>query len=95
MGVIMEDNPIRIKVTQETFDKTISIDDWMNFIDLTQKEQYQLMLQFVVDENDNPVGIDEARKLFKTVKKEEWFEYLGQFMKAVKDAFVSPTSGDS
>ena len=53
------------------------------------------MLQFVVDENDQPVTIEQARAMFKGVPKAEWGEYISNFITAVKDAYVNPTSGGS
>jgi hypothetical protein len=87
------DNKIKLLVTQAKFDEVFSIDDWFNFDAMPQNEIYQKMLLFVVDENNEPVGIDKARELFKEVKKSEWLDYLTQFIKAVREAFVNPTNG--
>ena len=86
---------IKIKVTIAGFDEHFSVDEWFNLAGLTNREIYDKMLNFVVDEKDQPVTVDEARKLFKTVKKSEWKEYVDAFYQAVSDAFVSPTNGDS
>jgi hypothetical protein len=89
----MAEPTIKIKVTQESFDANLSIDDWFNFSNMTNVDMYNLMLKFVVDDKDKPISIEEARKLFKTVKKSEWIDYLTAFTKAIGDAFVNPTSG--
>ena len=86
---------VKIKVTQEKFDKHFSIDDWFNFNDMSNKEMYEKMILFVVDDEGNEVTIEQARKMFKAVPKSEWPEHVGQFIKSVRDAFVSPTSGGS
>ena len=86
---------IKIVVTQKGFDEFFSIDDWFNFSDLTQKEMYEKMLNFVVGEDGQPVAPEDARKLFKVVPKSDWGKYLTAFITAVNDAFVNPTSGGS
>lgn len=91
----MADITIKFKVTPASFDEEFSIDDWINFADITNSEMYNHMLRFVVDAEDKPVSIEDARKQFKSVKKSEWIEYLTAFTKAVGDAFVNPTSGGS
>lgn len=90
MGI---DMTIKLLVTREKFDSVFSVDDWMNFYELTQKELYNLMLQFVVNEQEEYVSVEDARKLFKTVKKEEWGDYVSQFHSAITNAFVNPTNG--
>jgi len=87
------DNKIKLLVTQEKFDEYFSIDDWFHFGEMTNAELYNVMLKFVVDENEQPVSVEDARKMFKTVKKGEWLDYVTVFMKAVSEAFVNPTSG--
>lgn len=89
------DNKIKLLVTQEKFDEVFSIDDWFNFDSMPQNEVYNKMLLFVVNENDEYVTVDEARAKFKEVKKSEWLEYVTEFIKAVKNAFVNPTNGGS
>ena len=86
---------IKLIVTAEKFDQAFSIDEWFNFGELTQAEIYNKMLQFVVDENDQPVTVEQARAMFKGVPKAEWGEYITSFITAVKDAYVNPTSGGS
>jgi len=86
---------VKIKVTQEKFDEYFSIDEWFNFSKLSNAEMYEKMLLFVVDDNGEPVTVEDARKLFKKVPKKEWADYVANFFTAVKDAFVSPTSGGS
>ena len=89
------DNKIKLLVTQEKFDEVFSIDDWFNFSKLPQDEAYKYMLNFVVNDAGEFATTDEARAMFKTVKKSEWIKYLAEFMKAVDNAFVNPTNGGS
>ena len=86
---------VKIKVTQEKFDEHFSIDDWFNFGQISNTEMYAKMILFVVDDEGNEVSPEQARKMFKAIPKKEWPEYVAQFMTAVRDAFVSPTSGGS
>ena len=87
------DTTIKILVTPKKFDEVFSIDDWFNFSTLPQSEAYAYMLNFVVNDAGEFVTTDEARAMFKEVKKAEWIKYLAEFMKAVDEAFVNPTSG--
>lgn len=84
---------IKIQVTRERWEEIVTIDDEMHILELTKKEAYDYMVQFVVDENGNYIPIPEARKLFKKVKSKELGTYVNQFLKAVGDAFVNPTNG--
>ena len=84
---------IKLKVSREKFDEQFSVDEWFNFSELTNEQIYNHMIHFVVDNDGNYLSTDEARKLFKTVKKKEWQDYVTTFYKAVGDAFVSPTNG--
>ena len=86
---------IILKVTPESFDEHFSIDDWLNLGDMSNKDVYDKMLHFVVDENGEAVTIEDARKLFKKIPKKEWSEYTAKFYQAITDAFVSPTNGGS
>lgn len=86
---------VKIVVTQEKFDQVFSIDDWMNFGELSQKDIYEKILNFVVDDAGEPVTVEQARVMFKSVPKAEWIEHLNAFATAVKDAFVNPTNGGS
>ncbi len=86
---------IHILVTPERFDEIFSIEDWLNFGKLTNKAAYEYMLQFVVDDEGKPLPEAQARKLFKGVPAKDWTKYLNQFVQAVEDAFVNPTSGSS
>ena len=63
------DNKIKLLVTQEKFDENFSIDEWINFSSLTNRELYNKMLLFVVNEKDEPVTIEQAREMFKKIKK--------------------------
>lgn len=86
---------VNLKVTQEKFDEFFSIDDWFSFSSMTNKEMYEKMILFVVDDKGEPVTPAQARAMFKTVKKSEWGQYVADFIKLVGEAFVSPTSGGS
>lgn len=86
---------IKLLVTQKTFDENFSIDDWFHFSELSNADLYEIMLKFVVDENEQPLPLEDARKLFKGVKKAEWLDYVTAFMKAISEAFVNPTNGSS
>lgn len=81
---------IKIKVTQERFEEIISIDDMLHLGELTRKEMYDYMVQFVVNENGAYVPIEEARKLFKKIPAKELSNTITQFLKAVSEAFVDP-----
>ena len=84
---------VKILVTLEKFDEFFSIEEWFSFSNMNNIEMYEKMILFVVDENDQPVTPETARQLFKQVKRKEWQNYIVQFMKAINDAFVSPTNG--
>lgn len=84
---------IKIKVTQERFEEVVSIDDEMHFGEMTRKEVYDYMVQFVTNGNDAYLPVEEARKLFKKVPSKELSNYITQFFKAVSDAFVNPPNG--
>ena len=86
---------VKLVVTQEKFDKNFSIDDWFNFDELSQKEVYDKLLLFVTDEEGQELSVEDARAVFKGVPKAEWLEVVTEFVKAVNDAFVNPTSGSS
>lgn len=91
----MSDVEIKLKVTQERFDEFFSIEDWLNFGDMTDKEVYNIMINFVVDDKGEQISPENARKLFKKVKKTEWSQYINDFINAINDTFVSPTKGGS
>ena len=91
----MSDKKIKFVVTQEKFDELVSIDDWLNFSSLPNPVIYNYMLEFVANENEEPITKDEARKIFKTISKKEWFEYFAAFVKKINEAFVNPTNGGS
>ncbi len=84
---------VKLVVTQEKFGQVFSIDDWFNFEKLPQKDVYDKMLLFVVDDEGNPVSIEVARAMFKEIPGNEWVNYVKDFIKAVNDAFVNPTNG--
>ena len=86
---------VKLLVTAEKFDEVFSIDDWFNIDKIPQNVLYGKMLEFVVDENDQPVTTDQAREMFKGVPRKEWMSYVSDFMSAVSNAFVNPTSGGS
>lgn len=84
---------IKIKVTRERFEELVSIDDAMNFLDLTNKEAYDYMVQFVVNDEGEYLPEADARKLFKRIPRKEFNGHVGQFIKAIGEAYVSPPSG--
>lgn len=84
---------INIKVTRERYEEVVSIDDDMHFMELTNKQAYEYMTQFVVNENGEYLSQDEARKLFKQVKRKDFTDYVVQFIKAVGESFVPPQNG--
>ncbi len=86
---------VKLLVTAEKFDEVFSIDDWFNIDKMPQNTLYNKMLQFVVDENDQPVTEDQAREMFRGVPRKEWMTYVSDFLSAVSNAFVNPTSGGS
>jgi hypothetical protein len=86
---------VRLLVTAEKFDEVFSIDDWFNIDKIPQNVLYAKMLEFVVDEEDKPVTTEQAREMFKGVPRKEWMSYVSDFMSAVSNAFVNPTSGGS
>jgi hypothetical protein len=86
---------VKILVTQEKFDEIFSIDDWINIKSLSHFDLYNKIVCFVVDENGQYVTVEQAREMFRQVPKKEWGGIVADFVKAVGDAFVNPTSGSS
>ena len=86
---------VKFIVTEEKFDENFSIEEWLNFFGQPSNVIYKKMLLFVVDENDQYLEEKEARKLFKSIPKKEWFDCVAKFTKAINEAFVNPTSADS
>lgn len=84
---------IKISVTVERFEEIVSIDDSMHFLELGIKEAYDYIVQFVVNEDGEYITPDEARKEFKKIPRKELNKYIADFIKAVGNAFVNPTSG--
>jgi hypothetical protein len=84
---------IKIKVTRERYDEVMSIDDGFFLQEMTDKEAYLKMCEFVVNEDGEYIGTQEARKLFKGVPRKDLGEYIAAFLKAIGDAFVPPTNG--
>lgn len=84
---------IKLLVTQERFEEVVSIEDAMNLGEMTRKEVYDYMVQFVTSESGKYLPAEEARKLFKTIPAKELSGYISKFFKAVSDAFVNPPSG--
>jgi hypothetical protein len=86
---------IKIKVTKESWYEHSSIEAWLNFTELTNKEMYDLMLKFVVDDKGQPMDEKKARKLFLKIPPKKWEEYVQAFVKQITEAFVNPTKGSS
>jgi N-dimethylarginine dimethylaminohydrolase len=84
---------IKIVVTRERFEEVVSIDDSMYFLQITNKEAYDYMCNFVMNGENTYLSVDEARKKFKSIPRKEFQIYISKFMKAVGDAFVNPTNG--
>ncbi len=84
---------LKFKVTMEKIDQHLSVDDWFHYCEMSNKDMYEFMTNFLVDENGEYLTPEQARKVFKKLPKGEWPEYVAQFRKAVGDAFVSPTNG--
>lgn len=83
---------IKIVVTRERFEEVVSIEHAMYF-QLTNKEAYDYMCNFVMNGTGVYLTIDESRAKFKKIPQKEFNGYITQFMKAVSDAFVNPPSG--
>ena len=84
---------IKIVVTKERYDEVMSIEDGFFLFESTDKEVYLKMCAFVVDENNQYVGVEAARKMFKDIPRKELSDYIMQFLKAIGEAFVPPTNG--
>lgn len=84
---------IKLRVTRERYDEVMSIEDGFFLHEMTDKEAYLKMCEFVVNEQGEYVGLTEARKLFKNVPRKELGEHITAFIKAIGEAFVSPTNG--
>lgn len=86
---------VRIEVTQKSFDENATLDDWFNFGQLTNREMFDFMSKFIVNEKGEPATEEEKRKLFKSIKRGDWAKTVAEFSGKVRDAFVNPTSGGS
>ena len=84
---------IKIVVTKERYDEVMSIEDGFFLFESTDKEVYLKMCEFVVNDAGQYIGVDAARKLFKGIPRKELATYIMDFIKAISEAFVSPTSG--
>ena len=84
---------IRIVVTKERYDEVLSIEDGFFLFESTDKEVYLTMCEFVVNDEGQYIGVDAARKLFKGIPRSELSTYIMDFIKAISEAFVPPTSG--
>ncbi len=91
----MPEPRIKLMVTREQFNKVMDIDTGFYLLDCTDKEVYDKMLEFVVDDEGKYVGRDRARKLFKNVPRGELGSYIREFVKGIGDAFVNPTNDGS
>ena len=86
---------IRLLVTQARFGEIVDLDDACNLADVNITRAYEYICDFVVDENENYIGKDAARKLFKNerIKQNEISKYWVDFIRKVNDAYVPPPSG--
>lgn len=89
----MEEGVIKIVVTRERFEEIVSIDDSMNFLQITNKEAYDYMCQFVQNGTGTYLSTKEARAKFKRIARKEFQSYVDAFIKAVGEAYVNPPSG--
>lgn len=87
------DEVIKIVVTRERFVEFVSTDHAMYF-QLTDKECYDYMCNFVMNGTGVYLSVEEARKKFKKIPFKEFNGYATQFMKAVENAFVPPPNGE-
>jgi N-dimethylarginine dimethylaminohydrolase len=84
---------IKIVVTQDRFEEIVSIEDSMYFLNITKKEAYDYMCNFVMNGENTYLSIEDAKKRFKKIPSKELNTYVSKFLKAVNDAFVNPTKG--
>ena len=84
---------IKIVVTKERYDEVLSIEDGFFLFESTDKEVYLTMCEFVVNDEGQYIGVDAARKLVKGIPRKELSTYIMDFIKAIGEAFVPPTSG--
>lgn len=84
---------IQIKVTRARYEEVVSIEDDMHFGEMTNRQAYEYITQFVVNEQGQFISQEEARKLFKKVPRKELTNYIKQFMQAILDSYVNPTNG--
>lgn len=84
---------ITLKVTRERYEEIVSIDDDMHFMEMTNRQAYDYMVQFVSDGNGGYLSTEEARKCFKAIPRKELSGYVTQFIRGITDAFVNPTNG--
>lgn len=80
-------------MTRERFEEVVSIDDAMNIFQMTNKEAYDYMLQFVINDGGEYLPTEEARKLFKTVPRKDFPNYVKDFIDKIGKAYVNPTNG--
>lgn len=81
---------IVIKVTRERYEEVVSIEDDMHLSELTNRDAYNYITQFVSDGNGTYLSQEEARKLFKNVPRKDFEKYVTQFFNSLRDAFVNP-----
>ena len=84
---------IQIRVTKERYEDIVSIDDDIHFFEMTNKDAYDYLVQFVVNEKGEYISVEDARKLFKKVPRKELNAYVKTFIESITNAFVNPTSG--
>lgn len=86
---------IKILVTVSRFDEVIDLVDSFDLGSVNTKRAFDYFCEFVVDEDDNYIGAEKARELFKKnrVKRSEIGTMWLDFIKKVNEAFISPTSG--
>ena len=83
---------MKLAVTQAKFDEHFSIDDWFRFSELSNKQLYEKMLLFAVNDAGEPLTPEQARAEFGKIPRGEWSKWVTEFYQAVSDAFVNPTN---
>ena len=84
---------IQIKVTRERYEDIVSIDDDIHFFEMTNKDAYDYLVQFVIDAEGKYLSVEDARALFKKIPRKELNAYVKTFIESITDAFVNPTNG--
>lgn len=82
---------IKLLVTRERYMQVMDVDTALLLTECTDRQIYEKLLEFVVDDEGKYVGRQEARKRFAKVPLSELSEHVMHFVRAVTEAFVNPT----